>query len=152
MWSWRENYFPRQTYTHSSWKTSRCEVGRINNSPTSLTSTCFYLYFHVKWGDVNLAGKNKVESSLIAPNNRQTYHRCCRQHCCCILHHRCRCLNLSLVGAPLLVALPLLCTVVSLLCLFILAIPLYSSTYNTSWMDHYYPDNVNTMDALIRPL
>ncbi len=48
-----------------------------------------------------------------------------------------------------LVALPLFCTVVSLLCLLILAIPLYLSTNNTSWIDYYYPDNVNTKDALI---
>jgi hypothetical protein len=38
---------------------------------------------------------------------------------------------------------------VSLLCLLILAIPLYSSTNNTSWIDYNYQDNVNTMDALI---
>jgi hypothetical protein len=31
----------------------------------------------------------------------------------------------------------------------ILAIPLYSSTNNTSWIDYYYQDNVNTTDALI---
>ena len=37
----------------------------------------------------------------------------------------------------------------SLLCLLILAIPLYSSTNNTSWIDYYYQDNVNTTDALI---
>jgi hypothetical protein len=53
------------------------------------------------------------------------------------------------VQAPSLVALPLLCIVVSLLCLLILAIPLYLSTNNTSWIDYYYPDDVNTMDALI---
>ncbi len=51
--------------------------------------------------------------------------------------------------APSLVALPLLCTVGSLLCLLILAIPLYSSANNTSWIDHNYPDDVNIMDALI---
>jgi hypothetical protein len=51
--------------------------------------------------------------------------------------------------APSLVALPLLCTVVSLFCLLILATPLYSSTNNTSWINYYYPDDVNTMDALI---
>jgi hypothetical protein len=38
---------------------------------------------------------------------------------------------------------------VSLLCLLILAIPLYSSTNNTSWIDYYYQDDVNTTDALI---
>jgi hypothetical protein len=38
---------------------------------------------------------------------------------------------------------------VSLLCLLILAIPLYLSTNNTSWIDYYYQDNVNTTDALI---
>jgi hypothetical protein len=38
---------------------------------------------------------------------------------------------------------------VSLLCLLILAIPFYSSTNNTSWIDYYYQDDVNTMDALI---
>jgi hypothetical protein len=26
---------------------------------------------------------------------------------------------------------------------------LYSSTNNTSWIDYYYQDNVNTMDAII---
>jgi hypothetical protein len=30
-----------------------------------------------------------------------------------------------------------------------LAIPLYSSTNNTSWIDYNYQDNVNTTDALI---
>ncbi len=90
-----------------------------------------------------------MRSFLNAPNNRQTYHRCCRQCCHCILHRRCRCLNLSPVQAPLLVALPLLCTVVSLLCLLILAIPLYLSTNNISWINYYYLENVNTMDALI---
>ncbi len=54
--------------------------------------------------------------------------------------------------APSLVALPLLCTVVSLLCLLILAIPLYLSTNNTSWVDNYYLDDVNTTDALIVPI
>jgi hypothetical protein len=43
---------------------------------------------------------------------------------------------------------PLHCCV-SLLCLLILAISLYSSTNNTSWINYYYPDNVNTTDALI---
>jgi hypothetical protein len=38
---------------------------------------------------------------------------------------------------------------VSLLCLLILAIPLYSSTNNTSWIDYYHQDNVNMTDALI---
>ncbi len=37
----------------------------------------------------------------------------------------------------------------SLICLLILAIPLYSSTNNKSWIDYYYQDDVNTMDALI---
>ncbi len=37
----------------------------------------------------------------------------------------------------------------SLLCLLILAIQLYSSTNNTSWIDYYYQDDVNTTDALI---
>jgi hypothetical protein len=31
----------------------------------------------------------------------------------------------------------------------ILAISLYLSTNNTSWIDYYYQDNANTMDALI---
>jgi hypothetical protein len=93
-----------------------------------------------------------VKSSLHALNNHQTYHCCHRQCCCCILHCRRRCLNLSPVQAPLLVALPLLCTVVSLLCLLILAVQLYSSTNNTSWINYYYPDNVHTTDALIGPL
>jgi hypothetical protein len=53
------------------------------------------------------------------------------------------------VQAPSLVALPLLCNVVSLLCLLILAIPLYLFTNNMSWIDYYYPEDVNTMDALI---
>jgi hypothetical protein len=48
-----------------------------------------------------------------------------------------------------LVALPLLCTVGSLLCLLILAIPLYLSTNNRSWIDYNYPDDVNTTDAII---
>jgi hypothetical protein len=38
---------------------------------------------------------------------------------------------------------------VSLLCLSILAIPLYSLTNNTSWIDYYYPDDVDTTGALI---
>ena len=37
----------------------------------------------------------------------------------------------------------------SLFCLLILAIPLYSSTNNTSWIDYYYQDDVNTTDAHI---
>jgi hypothetical protein len=50
--------FPaKPTCAHSSWKTSRCEVAGINNSPANLTSTCFYLDFHVKQVDVKLAGK-----------------------------------------------------------------------------------------------
>jgi hypothetical protein len=87
------------------------------------------------------------------PNYRQTYHCCCQCQCCrCILHCRCRCFNLSPVQAPSLVALPLLCAVVSLLCLLILVIPLYFSTNNMSWINYYYPDNVNTTDTLIGPL
>jgi hypothetical protein len=93
-----------------------------------------------------------VKSSLNAPNNHQTYHHCCCQCCRCILHCHHRCLNLSPVQKPSLVALPLLCTVVSLFCLLILAIQLYSSTNNTSWIDYYYPENVDTTDAVIRPL
>jgi hypothetical protein len=99
--------------------------------------------------DVQLAGKNILKSSLNAANNCQTYHRRCCWCCCCIPHRRYRCLNLSPVQAPSLLALPLLCTVVSLLCLLILAIPLYSSTNNMSWIDYYYSDDVNTMDAFI---
>jgi hypothetical protein len=33
--------------------------------------------------------------------------------------------------------------------MLILAIPLYSSTNNMSWIDYYYQDDVNTTDALI---
>jgi hypothetical protein len=145
--------FPaKPTSSHSSWKTSRFEVGGINNSPTNFTSTCFYLDFHAKQVDVNLARKIIMKSTLNAQNNHQTYHRPCRMHCCLILHCCCRCFNLSLVRVPLLVALPLLCTVVSLLCLLILVIPLYSSTNNTSWIDYYYLDDVDTTDALIGTL
>ncbi len=90
-----------------------------------------------------------MNSSLNAPNNHQTYHCCCHQCCRCILHCCCYCLNLSPVQLPSLVALPLLCTVVSLLCLLILAIRLYLSTNNTSWIDYYYLDDVNTTNALI---
>jgi hypothetical protein len=46
-------------------------------------------------------------------------------------------------------ALLLLGTVVSLLCLLILTIPLYSYNNNTSWIDFYYRDNANMTDALI---
>jgi hypothetical protein len=50
--------FPaKPTSTHSYWKTSRCEVGGINNSPTIFASTCFYLDFHAKQVDVKLVGK-----------------------------------------------------------------------------------------------
>jgi hypothetical protein len=66
-----------------------------------------------------------------------------------ILHHCRRCLNLSPVREPLLVALLLLRTVVSLLCLFILAIPLSSSSNYMSWIDYYYLDNVDTTDVLV---
>ncbi len=145
--------FPtKPTSTHSSWKMSRSEVDRINNSPANFTSTRFYFEFHAKQVDVNLVGKIVIKSSLNAQNNPQTYHSCCCQHCCRILHCCCCCLNLSSVRATLLVALPLLCTVVSQLCLFILENPLYSSTNNTSWIDYYYLDNVDTTDALIGPL
>jgi hypothetical protein len=61
----------------------------------------------------------------------------------------CRCLRLSPVQAPSYVALPPLCTVVSLICMLIYTIPFYLSTNNTSWIDYYYQDDVNTMDALI---
>jgi hypothetical protein len=142
--------FPaKPTSTHSYWKMSRCRFGGIENSPANFTSTCFYSDFHAKQVDVKLAGKNIVKSSLNAPNNCQTYHHCGCQCCSCILHRCRRCLSLSPVQAPSFVALPLLCTVVSLLCLLILAIPLYLSTNNMSWIDHYYPDNINMMDALI---
>jgi hypothetical protein len=33
--------------------------------------------------------------------------------------------------------------------MLIYAIPFYLSTNNTSWIDYYYQDNVNMMDALI---
>jgi hypothetical protein len=33
--------------------------------------------------------------------------------------------------------------------MLIYAIPFYLSTNNTSWINYYYQDNVNTMDALI---
>jgi hypothetical protein len=102
-------------------RVSRCRFGRINNSPANFKSTCFYSDFHAKQVDVKLAEKTIVKSPLNTPNKHQTYHPCCRQCCCCILHPRCRCLNLSPVQAPSLVALPLLCTVVSLPCLLILA-------------------------------
>ncbi len=139
-------------------KASRCEVGGRNIFPAKPTSTHpywkmrstrFYSDFHVKWVDVKFAGKIILKSSLNAPNNCQTYH-CRHCWCChCILHCRRHSLNLSPVQAPSLVVLPLLYTVVSLLCLLILAIPLYSSTNNTSWINYYYLDNVNTTDALI---
>jgi hypothetical protein len=89
-----------------------------------------------------------MKSTLNAQNNHQTYHHR-RHHHCRILHcHHC-CLNLSPVQAPLLVALPLLCTAMSLLCLFILSIPLSSSSNYMSWIDFSYLDNVNTMGALV---
>ncbi len=115
---------------------SRCRYCGINNSPPNFTSTCFYSDFHVKQVDVTLAGKIILKSSLNAPNNHQTYHHCRCLCCPCILHRCCRCLNLSPAQAPSSVALPLLCTVVSLLCLLILAIPLYLSTDNTSRIDY----------------
>ncbi len=79
--------------------------------------------------DVKLAGKIILKSSLNAPNNRQAYHCHCPWCCGCILHCLCRCVNLSSVQAPSLVALPLLCTVVSLLCLLILVV-LYHQLHN----------------------
>ncbi len=85
-----------------------------------------------------------MHQTTVKPTNHHC-HQCCRY----ILHRCCRCLNLSPVGAPSLVALSILCTVVSLLCLLILAISLYSSTNKTSWIDYYYPDNLHTTDALI---
>ncbi len=145
--------FPaKPTSTHSSWKMSRCEVGGINNSPANFTSTCFYLDFHAKQVEGNLEVKIIMKSSLNAQINRQTYHRCYHQRCCRILHRHYPYLNLSPVQAPLLVALTLLCTVTSLLCLFFLAIPLSSSSNNTSWINYYYLANVHTTDALIGPL
>jgi hypothetical protein len=92
--------------------------------------------FHAKKVDVNLAGKNILKSSLNAQINHQTYHCCRCQCCCCILHCCCHCLNLSPVQAPLLVALPLLGTVVSQLCLFVLAILLSSSSNIMSWVNY----------------
>jgi hypothetical protein len=148
MFGGKNIFLAKPTPTHSCWKMSRCRFGGINNSPTNFTSTCFYSDYHAKQVDVKLVGKNIVKSFLNSPNNHQTYHCRCHQCCCFILHRRCGCLNQSL-QAPSLVALPLLCTVVSLLCLLILTIPLHLSTNNTSWIDYYYPDNVNTMHALI---
>jgi hypothetical protein len=122
----------------------------MDNSPANFTSTCFYLNLHANQVDVNLAGKIIVKSPLNAPHNFQTYHcHCCHQCCCYILHCPCHCLNLSPVQTPSLVALSLFCTVVSLLFLLIWAIPLYSSTCNMSWINYHYPDDVDTMDALL---
>ncbi len=117
--SWKTNrcrfggkiIFPaKPTSTHSYWITSRCRFGGIKKSPSNFTSTCFCSDFHAKQVDVKLVGKIIVKSSLNAPNNHQTYHCCGRQCCSCILHCHCRCLNLSPVQAPSVVALPLLCT------------------------------------------
>jgi hypothetical protein len=49
----------------------------------------------------------------------------------------------TIIGSP---TTPLQCCVPTLP--VDLGIPLYLSTNNTSWVDYYYPDGVNTMDAL----
>ncbi len=143
--SWQAEVIAHSTSYQTLWTDKN---SARNHSTTKLVFKWTVTTIHSTWA-VKLAGKIILKSSFNSPNSRQTYHCCCCWCYRCILHHCHHCLNLSPVQAQSLVALPLLCNVVSLLCLLILTIPLYSSTNNTSLIDFYYPDNVNTTNALI---
>jgi hypothetical protein len=123
----------------------------MNSSPTNFASTCFYSDFHVIGVVVHLGEKNILKSPLNAPNNSTVKSTIVVVVLILSLHPS----SLLLLPLPITSAgtiigsPPPLCTVVSLICMLIYAIPFYLSTNNMSWIDYYYKDNVNTMDALI---